>query len=270
VLAVVLEESRRLGVPIHRVSQGSGVMMLRDSEITDMLGLADEAGTELCLFIGPRGTWDIGAAVCASTGGGGPRVRGLEQLNYCLEDAARAVDLGVRNLLVADEGVLWALHGRRSEGALPSDLRLKLSVLIGPANPYAFLVMAALGADSLNVQGDLTVGQIAQIRAVSDAAMDLYLEAPDDLGGFVRLYEAEELIRAGAPLYLKFGLRHAPGLYPAGRHLLEVAKSTAAERVRRARLTLDILERRGGATLPMSPTGDPRLPSPQRFDGLGS
>jgi hypothetical protein len=264
-LAVVLEEADRLDVPIHRVSQGSGVMMLTDAEISEMLKLASTRGVEVCLFLGPRGTWDVGAGVRSSSGGGGPRVRGLEQVDYCVRDALRAAELGIRNLLVADEGVLWTLHLMRAEGELPVDIRFKLSVQVGPANPISFQVLAALGADSLNIQGDLSTGHIAQIRAGSSAAIDLYIEAPDDLGGFVRLYESNELIRVGAPLYLKFGLRNAPGMYPSGHHLRELAKSTGAERVRRARLALDIIEREGGPCHPMSPVGDPRLPVPPRF-----
>lgn len=264
-LAAVLEEAARLEVPIHRISQGSGVMMLRDEEIAEILDLARSANVEVCLFLGPRGTWDIGAGVNSPFGGGGPRARGLEQVQYSVRDAQRAASLDVRNVLVADEGVLWTLHLMRNAGELPADMRIKLSVQIGPANPISFQVLAALGADSLNIQGDLTTDQIAQLRAVSSAAIDLYVEAPDDLGGFVRLYECNELIRVAAPLYLKFGLRNAPGQYPSGAHLQELAKSTGIERVRRARLALDILDREGGPCLPMSPVGDPRLPVPPRF-----
>ncbi|MYR64115.1 hypothetical protein GTY54_50570, partial [Streptomyces sp. SID625] len=54
-LAVVLEESARLDVPVHRISQGSGVWMLTDAEITEMVGASAERGVELCLFTGPRG-----------------------------------------------------------------------------------------------------------------------------------------------------------------------------------------------------------------------
>ena len=93
----------------------------------------------------------------------------------------------------------------------------------------------------------------------------MYLEAPDDMGGFVRLYDAAELIRVAAPIYLKLGLRNAPATYPSGAHLLAAAIATGRERVRRARLTLDILERAGGPPLPMSPLGDPPLPVPARF-----
>ncbi len=265
-MSALFEEADRLEVPVHRVSQGSGVMMLTDSEIIEMVRLGDEHRTEVSLFLGPRGTWDIGGAVKAATGGSGPRVRGEDQVQFCLEDARRAAALGVRNVLVADEGVLWTLHEQRSRGALPADMRFKISVLIGPVNPRSFRVVAALGGDSINVPSDLTISHCSEIREASDAALDMYLEAPDDMGGFIRLYDAAELIRVAAPIYLKFGLRNAPPTYPFGGHLLAAAIATGHERVRRARLTLDILERAGGPPLPMSPMGDPSLPVPPRFE----
>jgi hypothetical protein len=262
-LEAVLEEAQALGVTIHRVSQGSGVMMLTDDEILSMLTLA--GNIELSLFLGPRGTWDTGAATRSLSGGSGPRARGRDQLGQCLQDCRRAADLGVRNVLVADEGVLWAAHQLRAAGDLPADMRFKVSVLTGPTNPAAFRVWAGLGADSINVPSDLSVAQIAELRAASDAALDLYVEAPDDIGGFVRLYDTAELIRVAAPVYIKFGLRLAPGMYPVGRHLRGLAIDTGRERVRRARLALDIVERGGGAPLEMSPMGQPALPVPERF-----
>jgi hypothetical protein len=77
-LRAVLKEAERLAVPVHRVSQGSGVMMLTDGEIEEMLGLAGERGVEVSLFLGPRGTWDIGGATWSASGGAGPRARGLD------------------------------------------------------------------------------------------------------------------------------------------------------------------------------------------------
>jgi hypothetical protein len=168
--------------------------------------------------------------------------------------------------LVADEGVLWAGYRLRAAGELPADLRFKVSVLIGPANPLGFQVTAALGGDSINVPSDLTIEHLAEVRALSPATIDMYVEAPDDIGGFVRLYDTPDLIRVAAPIYLKFGLRNAPSIYPVGRHLLGVAVATGRERVRRARLALDILDRLGGPPLPMSPLGDPSLPVPPRFE----
>ena len=69
---MVLKESSRLDVPIHRISQGSGIWMLNDAEITEMVEATAERDIELCLFTGPRGTWDIGGSTRTDSGGGGP------------------------------------------------------------------------------------------------------------------------------------------------------------------------------------------------------
>ncbi|GAA5078802.1 hypothetical protein HNP84_004813 [Thermocatellispora tengchongensis] len=253
VLEAVLAESARLEVPIHRVSQGSGVWMLTDAEIGEMVSVCAEAGVELCLFLGPRGTWGPGSVPVA-----GPRARGRDQVAGCLDDARRAVDLGVRCLLVADEGVLWALHRMREAGELPADATFKVSALVGPVNPVTFALWEHLGADSVNVPSDLTIAELADMRAAARVPMDFYVEAPDGLGGHVRLGDAAELIRCGAPVYLKFGLRNAPDIYPAGDHLRHVAVSSGRERVRRGRLILDALARLGAAD-GMSPLGS-RMP----------
>ncbi|WHM40557.1 hypothetical protein [Streptomyces sp. BPTC-684] len=259
-LAVVLKESSRLDVPVHRVSQGSGVWMLSDAEITEMVEGCAERDIELCLFTGPRGTWDTGASARSDSGGAGLRARGHDALAGCVEDALRAAESGVRCLLVADEGVLWSLHRMRERGLLPADTTLKVSALIGPVNPASVAVYEQLGADSVNVPSDLTPAHFTEVRRVSGVPLDLYIEAPDDLGGYVRMYEAPELIRRAAPLYLKFGLSRAPGIYPYGAHLRDTALDTARERVRRGRLVLDLLARLGAGG-GMSPLGS-RLPGP--------
>jgi hypothetical protein len=258
-LAAVLEAAAEHGVTVHRVSQGSGVMLLSDGEIEEMVRSCAEARVELCLFLGPRASWDIGGGRASRDGGGGARVRGADQLRQSLAEAERAIELGVRCLLVADEGVLWVLHQLRADGTLPADLTLKVSALSGPLNPASFALAERLGADSVNVPADLTVAQIAELRAAGGAAIDFYVEAPDDLGGFVRHYDVPELVRVGAPIYLKFGLRNAPDLYPVGGHLAGVAVDTARERVRRAALSLALM-RRAGVEPPTSPSGARSVP----------
>jgi hypothetical protein len=261
-LAVALKESARLDVPVHRISQGSGVWMLTDAEITEMVEATGERDIELCLFTGPRGTWDTGGSVRSDSRGAGLRARGHDAGAGCVEDAVRATELGVGCLLVADEGVLWTLHRARAAGILPAGTTLKVSALIGPVNPASYAVYERLGADSINVPSDLTPDHLTEIRRVSAAPMDMYIEAPDDLGGYVRMYEVAELIRRGAPLYLKFGLAEAPGISPYGHQMREVTLATARERVRRGRLALDLLERHGAAG-DMAPLGS-RLPGELR------
>ena len=96
-----------------------------------------------------------------------------------------------------------------------------------------------------SVPTDLTLPHIAAIRAAVDVPLDIYVEAPDNVGGFVRLPELPEIIRVAAPVYLKFGLRNAPDVYPAGTHIEATTVALSRERVRRARLGMELLARSG-------------------------
>ena len=148
-------------------------------------------------------------------------------------------------MLIADLGVLSAFDALRRAGALPADMQAKVSVMLPAANPASARVLERLGADTLNLPTDLTLPQIAAIRTAVDVPLDIYVEAPDNVGGFVRLHEIPEIVRVAAPVYLKFGLRNAPDVYPSGGHLEDVAVALTRERVRRARLGLDLLARSG-------------------------
>ena len=46
------------------------------------------------------------------------------------------------------------------------------------------------------------------------------------------------MVRVAAPIYLKFGLRNSPPLYPAGQHLESLVLALSRERVRRAAIGL--------------------------------
>ena len=120
---------------------------------------------------------------------------------------------------------------------------LKISVTLAAANPATARVLEDLGATSINLPVDLSLAQIAAVRQAIDAAIDFYVEGPDDFGGTVRHYEIPELVRVAAPVYLKFGLRNSPGLYPSGQHLEATVLALSRERVRRAAIGLGICRR---------------------------
>ncbi len=243
-LAAIIEEADRYHITIHRVSQGSGVLLLTDDEIREMARLAQARGMEISLFARPHAGWDTGAmAVSAAGKTVGPRLRGQDQLVYCLEDVQRAAALGVRSVLLADEGALWVAGEMRRAGALPGDMQFKISVMMASANPASIRLMERLGANTFNIPTDLTLAQIAAIRQAVDIPLDIYVEVPDNLGGFVRLYEIPELVRIASPVYLKFGLRNAPDIYPVGKHIEGVSLALSRERVRRAKIGLDLLAR---------------------------
>jgi len=243
-LEAVVEEADRLDVLIHRVSQGSGVFLQTDQELDAMARVGTEARVEISLFARPNAGWDTSAMVHARAGGVlAPTARGSEQLVYNLEDIKRAAEHGFRSVLIADIGVLAAFNAMRADGVLPRDMQAKISVMLPVANPSTAKVITSLGANTLNLPPDLSLGQIAAIRATVDIPLDLYMEAPDNIGGFVRLYEIPEIVRVAAPVYLKFGLRNAADIYPSGGHLESTVVALSRERVRRARLGLELLER---------------------------
>ena len=244
VLEAVLDEAERREVQLHRVSQGSGVMLLTDAEILEMCAMAREAGLELALFVGPRASWETGAASVSSAGKVlGAQHRGQDQLAYALEDVLRGVSLGLRGVLVADAGLLWVLRDLKEKGELPGDLVVKVSVQLSAANAAAVKAMEGLGAGTYNTPTDLSLAQLAAIRAVTNLPLDVYVEAPDDFGGFVRHYEIPDLVRVASPVFVKFGLRNAPNIYPSGTHLEATAVALGRERVRRAEIGLSMLDR---------------------------
>ncbi|MBA2692400.1 MAG: U32 family peptidase [Rubrobacter sp.] len=244
VLEAVVEEARRREVHVHRVSQGSGIMLLTDAEIREMCAMSREAGMELSLFVGSRAGWDTGAGVVSSGGKTlGAQHRGQDQLAYAIEDVLRGASLGLRGTLVADAGLLWILRDLKASGELPEDFVVKVSVQLAAANAAAVGAMEDLGADTYNVPTDLSLAQLAAIRTATNLPLDVYVEAPDDFGGFVRHYEIPEIVRVASPVYVKFGLSNAPNVYPSGIHLEDTAIKLGRERVRRARLGLDLLER---------------------------
>jgi hypothetical protein len=243
-LAAIIEDAKAYEITIHRISQGSGVMLQTDEEILEMNNLARTNGMEVSLFARPNAAWDVGAMSRASGGGSvASRLRGQDQLVYAIEDVRRACKLGIRSVLVADDGLLWVLSEMRKTGELPPDLQFKISVMMGSANPASIKLLEMAGADTVNIPTDLSLAQIAAIRQAVDVPLDIYVESPDDLGGFVRLYEIPEIVRVAAPVYVKFGLRNAPNIYPCGSHLEATAIGLTRERVRRAKLGLTILDR---------------------------
>ena len=240
----VVDAAKDHELRVHRISQGSGMMLLTDGDIRDMVALGREHGIEVCLFVGPRAAWDIGVQATAPAGRvAAGSLRGADQLAYGVEDVLRGCRLGARSILVADTGQLWVLGRMKRAGDLPGDLEIKVSISLPVTNPATARLLEELGATTLNLPVDLSLAQIAAIRRAVDLPLDVYVEGADDFGGVVRYYEVPELVRVAAPIHLKFTVRNAPGIYPSGEHLAGLAVASARERVRRAAIGMAMLRR---------------------------
>ncbi len=243
-LSAVLEEADTQKVPIHRASQGSGIMMLTDAELTKMLRIAKDAKMELSLFVGPRAGFDTTPQPFTPAGKViGGNIRGGSQLLYAVEDVKRGCSLGLRSVLVADLGLLWLLTELKKSGELPAGLVLKVSILLSVPNPATAHVLETLGAGTINVSPDLSLAHLAGLRSAVSAPLDVYVEVPDGFGGYIRTYEVPDMIRVASPMYVKMGLRNAPDIYPYGEQLRTVALAMSRERVHRARRVLDTIQR---------------------------
>jgi len=270
----VLAESERLCVPVRRMSQGSGVTLTTDAELEEMVELASTAGVELSLFARPSAGWGTSATARSPLGAAfASAARGDAEVRACLGEIRRAAAFGVRSVLIADLGVLASFGRMRAGGDLPPDMQAKVSAMFPVSNPATAEVLVELGADTLNVQTDLDLAQIAAIRSAVEVPLDVYVEAPDNVGGFLRYLELAELVRLAAPVYLKFGLRNAPDVYPAGTHLSSLTTALSAERVRRARVGVEELARSGVDLTTSSPGAAglavPVHPDPARLGRYG-
>ena len=246
----VIAEAKSRNLTIHRVSQGSGIMLMHSSEIEQMLSVAKANSIELCLFVGPRAEWDIGAQAFSAGGASlSPSLRGSSQLNHAIQELINVTKLGLRSVLVADIGLLKVIQALKKSGELPSDLVVKTSAVLPSSNPATARLLEDLGANSINVSADLSLQDLFEIRQSIDAALDLYIESPDSLGGLMRYYDIPEIVRIAAPVYLKFGLRNAPSLYPFGKQLEQVGIASVREKVRRAAIGIEIYERQANQTL---------------------
>ena len=265
VCAAVLDEARNRSVLVHRVSQGSGVTMLNRDERAHWAELGAEAQLEISLYVRPTASWGTGAAWLSVTGHPlAGQVHGLSQLGAALDQVRRAARSGFRSVLVTDVGVVAAITELKRQGELPADLTIKAGVQMGVANPMAAQTVERLGATTINVPSDLSLSDLAAIRRSVDAPLDIYIESPDDLGGFIRAHEIADIVRVAAPVYLKFGLRNAPPLYPSGSHTEALAATLARERVRRAQLGIELLTEIDSSLTPTTSVSDLAVPQLDR------
>ena len=234
------------GITVNRVSQGSGAMLLSAADLAEMARIGADAGIEVSLFVGPREEWDVGGL--ARSGEGPSRaglIRGVRQLRYAIDDVLRGVEHGIRGFLVADAGLLELLAGMQADGQIPASVVWKVSAMLAPANPLTVSQLERLGGSTINVPADVTLGQLAEMRAATSLPIDLYVEAPSGMGGVVRGQESADLVAVAAPMYVKFGLRNSRPLYPSGLHLVDEATAIAREKVHRACVALEWMSRSG-------------------------
>lgn len=205
-LEALLEEGSKIGVNINRITETYGIFRHTKPEIKKMVQTCQEYGCEFVMSTGPRASYDTSATAASVQGKTiGYRLRGQEQVVRAIEDIKRALDLGVSMFLVYDEGLLWALSEMRNKSLLPKNIKFKLSAHCGHGNPAAFKLLESIGANSINPVRDLQIPMLASLRQAIDIPLDCHTDNPPSSGGFIRVYEAPDIVRVASPVYLKTG-----------------------------------------------------------------
>jgi len=244
-LRAIIDESERTGIPVHRlISTVMGSTLLPESELREFAQLAADVKMEVILTPGPRAVWDIGRQVATPEGAlSGIRFRGSDQLAYAIADMKRSIEIGFRGFLIVDEGLLWALNELKKVGEIPRDVKFKVSIFAGHANPAGAKLLQSLGAGTLNPVADLTLPMIAALRKAIDIPIDIHVYIFDSWGGFNRFYECPELARIAAPCYLKIepgasiGSLYRPWVNPESLAFL------GREKVRQAGIIKELVEK---------------------------
>jgi hypothetical protein len=194
--------SAKHGYTVNKITDIKGVMYDSDEEIVRKCDIAREHGCELILAPGAsESSFDISqqAEMGKLTAG---TLRGMEQVFLATRSMVRTAELGCRGFILYDEGLLAVALRMRKDGKLPPETKFKLSSNLCIANPASVQFWAnALGPhDGINPIRDLTLPMIAAIRAATDTSLDLHILWR---GKIARIMEAPDIVRIGAPVYLK-------------------------------------------------------------------
>ena len=166
VLEEVVVAAEAAGIVVNRVSQGSGAMLLRESELRAMAEIGAGAGIEVSLFVGPREGFDIGAH--ARTAG---RRRALRPAarppRAALRGRGRRARGGVRDPRLPDRRPRPARAAHRDAGRRRAARRHRLEDLgdDGAVEP----ARAARARGARRVDGERAVGRDGRAAGASCA-----------------------------------------------------------------------------------------------------
>jgi len=192
----------KAGYVVNKVTDTRGIMFDTDEEIVRKCELCREHGCELILGPGAaENPYDISQQVEAGKLVSG-KVRGMDQLFLAVRSMLRAAELGCRGFIIYDEGLLDIAIKMRKEGKLPPKTKFKVSSNISVSNAAGIKFWASLlgPGDGINPIRDLTLPMIAAMRQVTDNALDIHVLWHTSIA---RIMDAPEIVRVGAPLYLK-------------------------------------------------------------------
>lgn len=240
----ILEKTTALlkeqGITSVRFNETRGAFLLPTSEIKEMLALCAESQHGILFSISARPEYDRKASFYRTEFGleQGRKINNNNAIAYAIEEVLKLADLGCKGVLVYDLGILKILNQLKISHLLPADFILKASTHCMVTNPMTAVVYAENGIDSITTPHDLDLVMLQEMRrllkdkVVLDVPMDTYKAK----GGFIRFFEAGEIVEVASPVMLKVGASAQGHPYdPVNAHIIE-------ERIKRVAIVLEKLD----------------------------
>jgi hypothetical protein len=248
----VFDEAGSRGIEIGRLSMGSGTQLLTPDELAEMVEVAHSHDAELFTYISSRNSFEPLVDARA-----GEQLRGEEAFADAVAELRHCAARGVDGVLIGDVGLLAVAGELRRAGEIGM-LQLKAAAAIAPHNAAAAALYERLGATSINVPASALLTDLIAMRSrlAPTTSIDIYIESPDDLGGGLRYREVLRFVQELSPVSLKIGVRNAASLYPYGGQLEPGAERSIREKVRRAHIVSQQIERAmAAAPMPLETAG---------------
>lgn len=202
----LVKEADKEKMPIHRViGTVGGSAFLDKQELRYYAQIGAEAKIETLVNPMASRAWDGGRQYATPEGYvSGMRLRGQDNLYLWLKEFNRCLEAGLRGFLIPDESILYLLNKMRAQGAIPPEVKFKISVFAGHGNAVSAKMLEEMGADSFNPLADLSLAMLGSIRSVTSLPMDVYMSIVDSMGNIQRHVDSAEIARICAPVYFKF------------------------------------------------------------------
>ncbi len=227
ILEAVIDEAKKLGIPIHRaISTVGGSMYWTDKDLKELAKIAAENKVEVIICPGnlAKGLIDNPNNLFTMM-----NWQNSEEAESYLNEILRCIKIGFRGFLVWRKGMLNTLNYMRwhpdpDETLIPPETIFKLSTFDNNANSDDFLLARRLGADTINAANNLTLENLFEIRSIVPTVLDIHITfwqlafEKNEKGRlelvakpYNRIADAPELARLCSPVYFKFE-KGTPGI----------------------------------------------------------
>jgi hypothetical protein len=219
VLEAVIDEAKKLGIPIHRaIATVNGSKHWNNHDLMDLAKIAAKNRIEVIICPGnlARGLIENPNNLFTMM-----NWQNCAEVDVYWFEVLRCLRFGFRGFLVWRKSMLKFLAEERTCGHIPRETIFKVSTFDNNANILDFQLCRDLGADTINCTNGLSIEALSAIRQAVDTVMDIHatfwqmaiekhrvgnnIYVPTlAVKHYDRVADAPEIARVASPVYFKF------------------------------------------------------------------